>query len=210
MIIKVCGMREEENIAALAKLNVYFMGMIFYEKSPRFVGDKSPFNTELNKIGVFVNATPEYILSMVVKHRLYGVQLHGDENPEYVKELRTLMSENEVKDLFISKAFRMSKGVTKEEIEAYHDLVDLYVLDSGGKAYGGTGEKWDYEKLKELNLNKNFLLSGGINEEDKLNEIVKIHPYCLGVDINSGFELGPGIKDNTKIKRFIDNGKVFS
>ncbi len=202
-------MRLKENIDALSKLNVYFMGMIFYDKSPRFVGDAPAVQTDLNKIGVFVNASHDYILSMVLKHDLYGVQLHGDEDPAYVKSLRTLMAENKRKDLFISKAFRMSKGVTKEEIQAYHDLVDVYVLDSGGKTYGGTGEKWDYEELKKLDLNKNFLLSGGIKEEDLLNEIVKIHPYCVGVDLNSGFELAPGVKDITKIKRFIDNGKVF-
>jgi phosphoribosylanthranilate isomerase len=204
MIIKVCGMRDAENIKELSNLDIDFMGLIFYDKSPRFIGKSILPSNQLKKIGVFVNSTIEYVIEKITLYDLYGVQLHGDEDIKYVSKLRQELKERGYKDFFISKAFRMTPHLKSEDFEEFDSVIDMYILDSGGKSYGGNGKVWDYRLLDKLEVNKGFLLSGGIDGSVPTIELLKIHPHCVGVDLNSGFEIKPGLKDINKIKKFIN------
>lgn len=203
MIIKVCGMRNSENIKELSRLPISYMGLIFYSKSDRYVDDKTSISSPIPKIGVFVNAKIEEIKAKVLSYNLNGVQLHGDENVEYCiqlkRELRTINKEG----LLLIKAFRVTESLRSEDINKYNDVVDLYILDSGGKKYGGNGVKWNYKLIGDLELKKDFLLSGGIDDDVELEKLVCIDPRCVGVDLNSKFEIEAGFKDIKKLENFI-------
>ncbi len=198
MIVKVCGMRDLENISALQALDVQYMGMIFYEKSSRFVSEEISPNTNAQKVGVFVNTDFGFIQKKIKTYGLKAVQLHGDESPEFCTKLKEISSE-----IKIFKAFRVDKNLTTQRIKSYEGIVDLFILDSGGKLYGGNGVKWDYSLLNNLELNTPFLLSGGIDDDIPKAELVSIHEQCVGVDLNRKFEIAPGLKDIQKLKEFL-------
>jgi len=127
------------------------------------------------------------------------VQLHGDESPDYCKFLKEVVGDK----VKIFKAFRVNEDLSSEYINSYNQVVDMYILDSGGKLYGGNGVKWDYSLLDTLDISKPFLLSGGIDDSIPVQELCKVHPQCVGVDLNSKFEIKAGLKDINKIKRFL-------
>ena len=199
MIVKVCGMRDEINIKEVGALGVDYMGMIFYEQSKRYVANQIYKKPTIPTVGVFVNEDFGFIQKKINQFYLKAVQLHGDETYTYCNELRDLLP----KDIQLFKAFRVDKYLSSEHISQYEAAVDLFILDSSGKNYGGNGVKWDYELLNKLTISKPFLLSGGIDDDIPINELVSIHPMCVGVDLNSRFETSPGLKNIEKLRRFI-------
>ncbi|MFC4872396.1 phosphoribosylanthranilate isomerase [Negadavirga shengliensis] len=205
MIIKVCGMREPENIRDLMALKgVDWMGLIFYPKSSRFVEEVSADSKtyrgfEIEKVGVFVNATEKEILDKADLYGLQKIQLHGEESPEFIKNLRDKAS------FEIIKVFRVGEGWNWKQTEAFLSLVDWFLLDTAGSGYGGTGKKFDWEVLERYPFDKPFLLSGGI-DEDSVEALVDLYrklPPLKGVDINSKFEHKPGVKNMEMIARFV-------
>ena len=207
MRIKVCGMTQPEQVAQLAGVGVSFAGFIFYPKSPRYVF-KNMTTTQIrkensiNKVGVFVNSTIEEVLHMVDECRLHMVQLHGDESPKFCEKIADYVS--------VVKAFRLSENDSVEwMIRPYMEMCDMFMFDTMGVGYGGTGKKFDWSVLKNETIGKPFFLSGGIEpgDEGKLKEFAEepVAKALFAVDINSRFELSPGIKDMEKVKQFTKN-----
>ncbi|HQU59133.1 MAG: phosphoribosylanthranilate isomerase [Phaeodactylibacter sp.] len=211
MQIKVCGMREPDNIKALASLPVDMIGFIFYRKSPRFIGEKlgrwlaqqGPLLEGKKRVGVFVNAEVEEVLNAVHDYELHYVQLHGEESPEYCQLLRTISEATSMRKFQIIKAFRIGEAFDFGSLSAFTPYCAYFLFDTKGAAYGGTGEQFDWGQLQQYHGVTPFLLSGGIGPESVAALRAFRHPQCYGVDINSRFETAPGLKDIEKITAFI-------
>lgn len=206
MRVKVCGMTQVEQVEQLAGFGVTFAGFIFYPKSPRYVF-KNMTTTQIrkvnniNKVGVFVNSSVEEVLHMVDECRLHMVQLHGDETPKFCEKIADYVS--------VVKAFRLSENDSVEwMIRPYMDVCDMFMFDTMGAGYGGTGKKFDWSVLQGASIGKPFFLSGGIEpgDEDRLKEFIQdpAARALFAVDINSRFEVSPGIKDMDKVKMFTE------
>jgi len=222
MKIKVCGIRNRENLSSLLALKPDFVGFIFYEKSKRYVEEFPQINFPKNvkKVGVFVNESVEEVLRKVKVFRLDCVQLHGNESPEYCGKLAKMLTErsrsnnsNEVistllnHQIEIIKAFSVDESFDFNTTNAYEDICNYFLFDTRGKDYGGNGIKFNWEILQNYNGKTPFLLSGGISKLDA-EEIKKInHKYFQGVDVNSGFEIEPGLKNINDIEEFKKNLK---
>jgi phosphoribosylanthranilate isomerase len=211
MRIKVCGMTDADQVKKLDEMGVEFCGLIFYPKSPRFVFKYMPainikkIKGRINKVGVFVNATSEEILQTVDSCGLYLVQLHGDESPKACEKISDYIS--------VIKAFRLAEDDNiLWKIKDYVDVVDMFLFDTEGVGYGGTGKKFNWDALLGLNINKPFFLSGGIQPTDipALMEFSKtpVAKDLFAVDINSRFEKSPGVKDMEKIQDFVTGLKM--
>lgn len=200
MKIKVCGMRDAENISELVKLKPDFIGFIFYNKSKRFIADfpQVNFPKGIKKVGVFVNENTKTIIDKVKKHQLDFVQLHGHETPEYCSKLYHYK-------IKIIKAFSVDENFDFNSIESYKNYCKYFLFDTKGENFGGNGIKFNWEILQKYRGKIPFLLSGGISKNEVL-EIQKIkHPAFEGVDINSGFEIEPALKNIDDIKEFKNN-----
>lgn len=202
MKLKICGMKYEDNILNVAKLNPDFMGFIFYKNSPRYFDRVIPELPEtIEKIGVFVDATFDYIKGIVQKHNLQGVQLHGNESPELCKQLQDL-------DCTVIKVFSIKDTFDFSILEPYEDVCDYYLFDTKGKQPGGNGYSFDWSVLKKYSSIKPFFLSGGIgpNELDNLLSFQKRPEasFCHALDLNSKFETNLGLKNTEKLKTFKD------
>ncbi len=205
MEIKVCGMREMGNIQKLVTtVKPDWMGLIFYEKSPRYVSmDEAGQIAEIgiSKVGVFVDESENEILRKVKAFDLEAIQLHGSETPEFVS---LLAAKTEAE---IWKVISVKNEIDWVSLEDYLPLVDRFLFDTASEKHGGTGRKFDWRILETYPFDKGFLLSGGIDEES-LGEILTFaakNPMLLGLDLNSKFEDEPGLKNIEKLKKFIDH-----
>jgi phosphoribosylanthranilate isomerase len=198
LLLKVCGMINPQNIKEVDDVvKPDYIGMIFYLGSQRYM-DKNPDalpDTNAKKIGVFVNASIETIIKKAREFKFNIVQLHGDETPEFCKELSEL-------GYNIFKAFKVDDSISANDIKPYKDVCSTFIFDSRTPKHGGSGKKFNWEKLDEIaNINK-FFLSGGISAEDT-DKILKLnYDNLIGIDINSKFEIKPGLKDVDLIKNF--------
>lgn len=204
MIIKVCGMKNPDNIKELGQLPIDYMGMIFYEKSPRFVDrltvtDLYTLPKDIKRVGVFVNAGADYIKAKIKEYNLDLVQLHSNESPEFCKELN--------KTTPVVKAFSISEAKDLEKTGAYEDAASIFLFDTKTPQYGGSGQKFDWNILNEYKGSIPFLLSGGISTDDVENIKTIRHPQFYGIDLNSKFELEPGLKDIQLLEQFIKSLK---
>ncbi|MBK5720423.1 phosphoribosylanthranilate isomerase [Dysgonomonas sp. Marseille-P4677] len=200
MKIKVCGMKYPDNIKDLGTLPIHFMGMIFYQKSPRYVEnlilpDLKILPDYIKRVGVFVNSDIDFILNKVNKYNLDLIQLHGNESPEFCKGLNRMLP--------IIKAFSIADSSDIDKTKAYDGLQGYFLFDTKTPQYGGSGQKFDWSILETYTGNTPFFLSGGISIND-IDEIKKIkHPQFYGLDLNSKFEKEPGLKDITLLQQFI-------
>jgi len=212
MRIKVCGMTRPEQVMQLDELGVEFAGFIFYPKSPRYVFShmrkeqlKKLKGQQINKVGVFVNTPADEVLQLVDECGLYLVQLHGDESPRYCEKISNYVT--------VVKAFRLREG---ENIlwraKDYQDVCDMFLFDTEGAGYGGTGKKFNWNILKGEKVRKPFFLSGGIQPEDVelLKEFANdpVAKDLFAVDINSKFEIAPGLKNIDIISAFVKGMKA--
>lgn len=213
MQVKVCGMREPQNIAALLELPIDFIGLIFYSKSKRYVGKDTALPEWIieqeedfgliKKVGVFVNAGIDEILNATHDYHLDYIQLHGAESPEYCQELRLLWSASSVRDAKLIKAFSIDDKFDFNQIAAYEQHCSFFVFDTKGADFGGNGVQFDWDLLAAYEGNTPFLLSGGISPES-LADLQKLdHPLLFGVDINSKFETEPAKKDIASVAAFV-------
>lgn len=202
--IKVCGMRQAQNIKDLTILKPDFMGFIFYPKSPRYVGedwDSTIINkipNSITRVGVFVNEGTASIIKLSNKYNLTAVQLHGNETPQQCQDLMQ-------KGYIVLKAFQVDEKTQCSEILAYQGKCNYLLYDTKSKGLGGSGHKFNWEKLTELNEAGPFFLSGGITKDDA-DKIKDLNFSNLeGLDLNSKFELEPALKDIKQLKTFFEN-----
>ena len=204
MKLKVCGLTKLDQIDELISSNIDFLGFIFYEKSPRYVLkfltlEEIKSITHSGKIGVFVNETVEKIVEIAKIAELHYIQLHGDENEEFISELKEKLNP-EIKLIKVFRIATESENL-KFKIQNLKSEVDYFLFDTDSKAFGGTGKIFDWQILNELEITKPYFLSGGISEENVKNVVLlKQKPFAL--DINSKFEVEPGNKDIQKIIKF--------
>ena len=203
LLIKVCGLREPENIKQIVQLQPDLVGFIFYPNSPRFaknldVNVLSQIPKNIKKIGVFVNEELENILTYVHKYDLDGVQLHGSENHSLCKNIK------EEAGILVIKAFSVMSVDNFRVTKDYQNVCDYFLFDTKTDVYGGSGQKFNWNILSSYQGEKEFFLSGGISLED-VKPILKInHPKMAGIDVNSKFEIKPGLKDVEKLRTFIN------
>lgn len=196
---KVCGMRDEENIRQVAMLRPDLMGFIFYRGSSRFVGDDYPPERmdragNIPRVGVFVNQDTREILDKVERYRLNFVQLHGDETPAQVEELS--------KQVKVIKVISGNDLPSADVTAAFEPFISYWLIDtrSGGQ-YGGTGQRFDWNVLKDLKLSREIILSGGIDAAAAAEARELAEFGVAGIDVNSRAEVAPGIKDIEKLKQ---------
>ena len=198
MKLKVCGMRTPENIEALAALNPDYMGFIFWAPSSRFVNKTTPLlSKKIKKTGVFVDATIDYIETIIKEHDLQAVQLHGKEAPEFCAYIKTL-------DVEVIKAFSMKEAFDFKSLEPYETACDFYLFDTKGELPGGNGYGFDWSILKNYPSVKPFFLSGGIGKEE-VSQILELRNTDLplyAIDVNSKFESAPGVKKIDELEQF--------
>ncbi|MBQ8443380.1 MAG: phosphoribosylanthranilate isomerase [Bacteroides sp.] len=201
MLVKVCGMREAENIHAIESLKIDFMGFIFYGRSLRYVRERPAYlPVRCKRVGVFVDAPFQEILETSCTFGLAMVQLHGNESPEQCAALKA-------EGLQVIKAFSISQDYDWKNTYIYKGVADYFLFDTACPSYGGSGRRFDWEVLKDYSDDTPFLLSGGIRPES-LNDVLAFHhPMLAGIDLNSGFETSPGMKDVGLLNEFISNLK---
>lgn len=215
--LKICGMKH--NIAEVAKLQPDYLGFIFYEKSPRFFDVEIPsLPSGIKKVGVFVDASLDEIMLSGKKYDLDVIQLHGEESPNYCAALKGEIyleisriedaQPNQGGSLFepeIWKVFSIKDGFDFENLKQFENLVDKFLFDTKGKEKGGNGHTFNWEVLKNYPSKKPFILSGGIGLEeiDSLKKLLKKDLPIHAIDVNSKFEIEPGLKDVSSLKKFI-------
>lgn len=197
-------MKHPHNINELGQLPIDYMGMIFYEKSPRFVDRLTDIHLQMlpksiKRVGVFVNASADHIKAKIKDYSLDSIQLHGNESPEFCKELN--------KTIPVVKAFSISEIKDLKKTEAYEGTASLFLFDTKTPQYGGSGKKFDWLILDKYKGDTPFLLSGGISADDTGSIKAIRHPQFYGIDLNSKFELEPGLKDIQLLKQFIKSLK---
>lgn len=194
-------MKYTENIEELLVEQPDYVGFIFYEKSPRYITTQwavfsSIFKKGTKRVGVFVDESVVNILQRVTDLGLGMVQLHGTEEPQVCHELKDT-------GLQVMKAFRIGDNFDFEQLQDYASACDFFLFDASGPMPGGNGVRFNWELLNQYHLDVPFFLSGGIDLED-VGAIRQIkHPQLYGVDINSKFEIKPGLKDVNRIRQFL-------
>ena len=202
--IKICGMRDAENILSVASLAPQYLGFIFYTKSPRFVGDDfkipSGMHSSIKRVGVFVNDSNETIVKKSKSLGLDLVQLHGNETPLQCEELKST-------GLGVVKVFSIDDDFHFDNTKAYKEVVDYFLFDTKGKHYGGNAKTFDWRILNQYDQEIPFFLSGGLSPENinSLGDILKMNIHAL--DLNSGVEISPGLKDPARIKTVVTSLK---
>ncbi len=203
--IKVCGLTNVNQVRQLNELGIEFAGFNFYKRSPRYIHKTMPSTAikkirgKINKVGVFVDEDVDEVLRTVDDCGLYLVQLHGNESPRYCEKISNYIT--------VIKVFRLTDDDNVEwKIKDYYDAADMFMFDTETTAFGGSGKKFNWQLLKDIRINKPFFLAGGIAVDDS-DELKKFSQHAVAkdlfaVDINSKFEIMPGVKDIELIKGF--------
>ena len=200
MIVKVCGMREAENIRAVEALGVDWMGFIFWEHSSRCVSQRPAYLPEKAKrVGVFVDAPLDVVCQHVEAFGLDVVQLHGSESPAFLHDLRNALAG----DVLIVKAFSIATRDDLLQTSLYEGIADYFLFDTKAQLVGGNGRKFDWSVLAHYDGSTPFLLSGGIGPDDASRLSVFSHPRLAGIDLNSRFEAAPALKNVELLKQFL-------
>jgi phosphoribosylanthranilate isomerase len=195
MLLKVCGITLPEQMKQLDQDKVAdLIGLIFYPNSPRFITEMNYQPKRAKSVGVFVNAGFDEIMDKVSKHQLDYVQLHGEETPQLCEELKSKIK--------VIKVFSVKEKLDTTLIGLYENNCDYFLFDTYSQAYGGTGKSFSWDILHSYEGNVPFILSGGIGQESIKSIIEFEHPRFAGIDINSLFEILPGVKDLKLIKNF--------
>ena len=212
MITKVCGMCQVENVQAVAETGIQWMGFIFYAPSPRCLL-RDPAEAERvrqlitadtfrpKRVGVFVNASQEEIMEVAQQYRLDYLQLHGHESPDFCYALQK-------RGYALIKAFSIATAEDLAHTADYAGRVDYFLFDTKCAGYGGSGQRFDWSLLQDYQGETPFLLSGGIRPEMAADLQRFHHPRWAGIDLNSGFESAPGVKQAETLRSFQNNFKL--
>lgn len=200
MLLKVCGLKNPKNIKEVAAMKPDFMGFIFYPLSKRFVGEDfvmPTISSEIKKVGVFVNASASHIIEKTNEYKLDLIQLHGDEKPNFCEVLNHIVP--------VIKAFGVDEEFDFEVLESYKNTCTYFLFDTKTTKYGGSGNTFNWKILEKYDCGLPFFLSGGIGEEEfenlKMRKFENEKMYVI--DVNSKFEIEPGIKDIKKLEKCI-------
>lgn len=218
MLIKVCGMRDADNIREVAKLDIDLMGFIFWRDSPRYVSQissragiipdyaslKDESSSRIKKVGVFVDDMPQNIVTRVFNYGLDIVQLHGDESVVMIDNLRRTLDPDIRHGIKIMKAISVSSSDDLQKCKTYAGHVDYFLFDTKTPLVGGSGEQFDWSVLDDYDGDIPFLLSGGIGPDDAERLKAFHHPRCIGIDLNSRFEDAPAVKNVEMLRSFIE------
>lgn len=196
MMVKVCGMRDADNIRQVEALGADLIGFIFWRGSSRCVAEcPSYLPMHAGRVGVFVDEDIDVVRRIAHEYSLSHIQLHGSESPEYCTQLE---------EYRVIKAFSIASSDDLRQTERYMGCADLFLFDTKGKRVGGNGEKFNWDVLSRYDVDVPFLLSGGIGPEDAGRVKEFSHPKCVGIDLNSRFETAPAMKDIDKLSTFIN------
>jgi len=226
MKLKICGMKYSHNTEAVSQLQPDFMGFIFYKKSPRFLEEVIPkIPKSIYKVGVFVDADIDFIITKINQHQLDMIQLHGNESPEFCAQLKSkchlkskhwrptawdpiknIQGSDDYQNIKIIKAFCVDSTFNFNALNPFEKPVDYFLFDTKGRLPGGNGSVFDWNILLNYKLTKPYFLSGGIGlkqvKQLKQFQKTEVSKYCFAVDVNSKFEIEPGRKDIEKLKKF--------
>lgn len=222
LIIKVCGMRETDNIAEVSQLAIDWLGFIFWTDSPRYVSQISSHagiihdypsiekdeqlhsSKRISRVGVFVDDMPQNIVARVYNYNLDIVQLHGNESTVMIDNLRRTLDPDIRPGIKIMKAISVASESDVAQYKDYEGHVDYFLFDTKTPLVGGSGNKFDWSVLDAYDGSTPFMLSGGIGPDD-VERVRKFnHPRCVGIDINSRFETSPAVKDVDKLRAFVN------
>ena len=210
-LIKVCGMRDADNIREVEQLNtelsiancqlsIGLMGFIFWPKSSRYVSERPAYLPHnIKRVGVFVDEDILQIKRIAEDYALDFIQLHGQESPAYIRQIRSVLGDA----IGIIKAFNIATAVDLQQTTPYAGLVNYFLFDTKAQLPGGSGLQFDWSVLSDYVGETPFLLSGGISPDDAPRIRDFHHPKCIGIDLNSRFEIAPALKDISKLKSFI-------
>ena len=207
-------MRDADNIRDISALGVDMIGLIFYPPSPRYVQQFSSgagiipdYAPDMGKtplrVGVFVDEMPQNIVTRVYNYKLDYIQLHGNEPRETLENLRATIDPDIKPKIKIIKAISVSSAEDIKKYKEYVGAADLFLFDTKCKTVGGSGEQFDWQVLQAYDGDVPFLLSGGIGPDDAERVKNFHHPKCIGIDLNSKFEIEPALKDVGKLKQFL-------
>lgn len=207
-------MRDADNIRDISALGVDMIGLIFYPPSPRYVQQFSSgagiipdYAPDMGKtplrVGVFVDDMPQNIVTRVYNYKLDYIQLHGNEPRETLENLRATIDPDIKPNIKIIKAISVSSVEDIKKYKEYVGAADLFLFDTKCKTVGGSGEQFDWQVLQAYDGDVPFLLSGGIGPDDAERIKNFHHPKCIGIDLNSKFEIEPALKDVEKLKQFL-------
>ena len=207
--IKICGMKYPDNILEVGSLLPDYLGFIFWEKSTRYFDGIIPeLPQSIKKVGVFVNESSSVILAKAQKYNLQAIQLHGNESVAFCSDLRLIIG-NEIE---IIKVFSVGTDFDFEVLQPFEAVCDYFLFDTKGKLPGGNGSTFDWKVLEKYPSSKPFFLSGGIgiDEIEAVNEISKTNLPLYAIDVNSKFEIEPGLKNTEKLDSFKNNLKTLN
>ena len=196
-------MRDAENIRKVERLGIDMMGFICWERSPRYVSEAPAYLPKCERVGVFVNPTLYEIQKRMETFDFSYIQLHGSESAEFCQAVR------EKTGCKVIKAISISSEADLALADQYEGFADLLLFDTKCTSFGGSGKQFSWDILRDYRNALPFLLSGGIGPEDTERLRQFHHPKCLGFDINSRFEIEPGIKDTEKIQNFIKSIQTY-
>ncbi|NDK54361.1 phosphoribosylanthranilate isomerase [Pontibacter fetidus] len=208
MKVKVCGMRDPENLKQIAALQPDYLGFIFYKGSKRYCQETitpeqlAELPTTIKKVGVFVDETTETIVEIARNYKLDVIQLHGHESPRQCQEIKDAGFE-------VIKVFSVDDRFVFENTLLYERSCDYFLFDTKGEAHGGNGIPFDWELMRNYLSPKPYFLSGGLNLEN-IKHLDKVRPKPFAIDVNSGFEIEPGLKDVGKVKLLMEKLRVQS
>lgn len=199
-IIKVCGMRDAENIREVEELDIDLMGFIFWDGTKRNVTSMPDYlPSKCKRVGVFVDAEQNFIARHAKEYALNFIQLHGHETPAFCEQLK-----QQLPDIKLIKAISINDINDIRRASDYNEVADYFVFDTKCKCVGGSGEQFDWDMLQAYKGDIPFLLSGGIGPDDAERVKTFKHPMMIGIDLNSRFEISPAFKDVQKLKEFIN------
>jgi phosphoribosylanthranilate isomerase len=204
--VKVCGLTNPDNAKEVAEAGADFTGFIFHPSSKRYVGmDPNPdlfrnIPGHVKKVGVFVNEVRSKVIDAVIRHRLNLVQLHGSESADYCHAIRTA-------GVPVIKAFGIGEDFSFDILKDFKSACDFFLFDTQTVLYGGSGVKFRWERLKEYDMDVPFFIGGGIGPQDAVKVRAIDHPALYATDINSRFEVSPGVKDVHLVRSFIEEIK---
>ncbi len=201
MKLKVCGMKYKDNLLEVASLMPDYLGFIFYKASKRYMNETldpevvNQLPDSIQRVGVFVDESTEEILKQAKRYGLSLVQLHGNETPEQCAELRAA-------GLKVIKVFGVGEDFDFDLLKPYREVADYFLFDTKSPEHGGTGKRFNWDVLKNYKENIPLFLSGGIGPEH-IEEIKKLSIPIFALDVNSKFEVEPGVKDIEKLKELV-------